>query len=193
MKDLEIRGAGNILGVEQSGNIYEIGFELYLQMLDEAIRKLKGEPVASLFRTPIFLKTDFFIPDEYINDEKQKIEFYKRFESCDSLDEVEQVEKELVDRFGPYPEEVRVLIEIEKIRAMATLMAIDEILEDSRSIRIKISGSSKVDIEKVIALITKDKRLAIDAGEQDTLVFTPESMKGEKKVVPLKKLLQQLG
>ena len=96
-----------------------------------------------MFRTPLFLKTDFFIPDAYIGDEKQKIEFYKRFESCDSVEEVEQVEKEMMDRFGPYPGEVRMLIEIEQIRAMASLLAIDEILEDSRSIRIKISGNRK--------------------------------------------------
>jgi transcription-repair coupling factor (superfamily II helicase) len=194
LKDLEIRGAGNILGVEQSGNIYEVGFELYMQMLDEAVKRLKGEPAASPFRTPIFLKTDFFIPDEYINDEKQKIEFYKRFESCNSIDEVDRVEKELVDRFGPYPEKVRVLIEIEKIRSLASVLAIDEILENSRSIRIKISAGSKVDTEKVIKRILEDRRrLSIDASDQDTLVFIPESMDGEKKVMALKKLLQQIG
>lgn len=192
MKDLEIRGAGNILGLEQSGNIFEVGFELYLQMLDEAVRHLKGEPVASLFRTPLFLKTDFYIPGGYIGDEKQKIEFYKKFESCDSVEEVEQVEKELVDRFGPYPNEVRILIEIEQIRALASLMAIDEILEDSHSIRIKISGGSKIDVNKLVKQIAADKRLAIDPGDRETLVFTPESMNTEKKIPGLKKLLQQL-
>ncbi|MBN2158675.1 MAG: transcription-repair coupling factor [Spirochaetes bacterium] len=192
MKDLEIRGAGNILGLQQSGNIFEVGFELYLQMLDNAIRLLKGEPVSSYFRTPLFLKTDFFIPDSYINDEKQKIEFYKRFESCDSVEEVEQLEKELVDRFGAYPEEVGILIEIEKIRTMASLMYIDEILEDSRSIRIKISGNAKVDVRKVVGLIASDRRLSLDPVDRETLIFVPESMKPEKKVPALKKLLQQL-
>ena len=192
MKDLEIRGAGNILGLQQSGNIFDVGFELYLQMLDDAIRQIKGEPVASLFRTPLFLKTDFFIPDEYIGDEKQKIEFYKRFESCDSIEEVDRVEKELKDRFGPYPPQVETLIEIERIRAMASLAAIDEILEDSRSIRIKISGNAKVDVKKLVALVSSDRRLTPDPVDRETLIFVPESMKTEKKVPALKKLLQQM-
>ncbi len=192
MKDLEIRGAGNILGMEQSGNIFEVGFELYMQMLDEAVRHLKGEPVPSPFRTPIFLRTDFYIPDEYINDERQKIEFYKRFESCESVEEVESVEKELTDRFGPYPEEIRVLIEIETIRALATAMAIDEIIEDSKSIRIKISGNSKVNVDKIVKRLSKkDASLSIDTGDRNTLIFIPESMQAEKKVAGLKKLLQQ--
>jgi len=173
MKDLEIRGAGNILGLEQSGNIFEVGFELYLQMLEDAVQQLKGEPVSSQFRTPIFLKTDFFIPDSYIGDEKQKIEFYKRFESCDSAEEVEQVEKEMVDRFGPYPEEVKTLIEIEQIRAMASLLAIDEIMEDSRSIRITISGTAKVDVKRIVTLMAADRRLSIDQVDRETLVFVP--------------------
>jgi len=193
MKDLEIRGAGNILGVEQSGNIFEVGFELYLQMLEDAVQQLKGEPVSSQFRTPIFLKTDFFIPDSYISDEKQKIEFYKRFESCDSSEEVEQVEREMVDRFGPYPEEVKTLIEIEQIRAMASLLAIDEIMEDSRSIRIKISGTAKVDVKKIVKLMAADRRLSIDQADREILVFVPGSMKAEKKDPELKKLLQQLA
>jgi transcription-repair coupling factor (superfamily II helicase) len=178
--------------MEQSGNIFEVGFELYMQMLEEAVRNRKGEAVASPFRTPIFLKTDFFIPDEYINDEKQKIEFYKRFESCDSVEEVEQVEAELVDRFGAYPNEVRILIEIEKIRALATLMALDEIIEDSKSIRIKVSGKSKIDRVKIVSQLSKKNRLTIDPANRDTLVFTPESMQTEKKIAGLKKLLQQL-
>jgi transcription-repair coupling factor (superfamily II helicase) len=178
--------------MEQSGNIFEVGFELYMQMLDDAVRNLKGEPVSALFRTPIFLKTDFYIPDGYIDDEKQKIEFYKRFESCDSIEEVEQVEKELTDRFGPYPEEVRILVEIEKIRAQASQLAIDEILEDSRSIRIRISGGSKIDVNKLVKRIADDRRLAIDTVDRETLIFTPESMDTEKKVLGLKKLLQQL-
>ncbi len=193
MKDLEIRGAGNILGMEQSGNIFEVGFELYLQMLEEAVSHLKGEPVTSLFRTPLFLKTDFYIPDEYINDEKQKIEFYKRFESCDSAEEVATVEKEMIDRFGPYPEQVRILVEIETIRTIASILAIDEILEDSRSIRIKISAASKVDVARLVTLMKTDRRLAIDPGDRETLIFSPESMKTEKKVDGLKKLLQQFA
>jgi len=97
-----------------------------------------------------------------------------------------------VDRFGPYPAEVEILIEIERIRAIASLAAIDEILEDSKSIRIRISGSSRVDVKKVVALMSSDRRLTPDPVDRETLIFVPESMKTEKKVPALKKLLQQM-
>jgi len=105
---------------------------------------------------------------------------------------VERVEKEMTDRFGPCPDEVRVLIEIEQIRAMASILAIDEILEDSRSIRLRISGSSKVDVNRLVSLMAADRRLSIDPGDHETLIYVPESMDPEKKVPGLKKLLQQL-
>jgi transcription-repair coupling factor (superfamily II helicase) len=80
MRDLEIRGAGNLLGTEQSGSIMEIGFDLYVQMLNEAVSKLKKEDIAIEVRTIVNLATSFYIPEDYIPDTKQKIEFYKRFE-----------------------------------------------------------------------------------------------------------------
>ena len=192
MKDLEIRGAGNILGVEQSGNIMEVGFDLYTQMLEEEVRRLKGEETGSYFRTPVFLKTDFYIPDNYINDERQKIEFYKRFESCENEPEVDELEKELIDRFGEPPPEVFVLIELERIRSLASSLHIDEIMEDSRSIRIKITEKTTVDTNRLIKQITSNKRLSLDPRDKSTLIFTPEES-GEKKLQELKKWLQQIS
>lgn len=193
MKDLEIRGSGNILGREQSGNIMEVGFDLYCQMLEDSVRKLKGEKPVSMFRTPVFMKTDFFIPESYINDEKQKIEFYKRFEACEYIEEVESLENELVDRFGPPPDVVLILIELEKIRAIASSLEIEEIIEDSRSIRLRFSKNTRIELKKVISLIRKDSRISLDPREQEILVFKPESEEKEKRLEELKKLLQQFS
>lgn len=193
MKDLEIRGAGNILGLEQSGNIYEVGFDLYLQMLDEAVRIMKGEAVEQVFRTPVFLKTDFYIPDEYVPDERQKIELYKRLESCDTEEDIDQVERDMVDRFGRCPSQVRILVEIEKIRAIASRMAIDEILEVAKAIRIRISGGARINVHKALKRMQADTRLSLDPSDKQTIIFSTEGMDPEKKVNELKKLLQHLS
>ncbi len=193
MKDLEIRGAGNILGKEQSGSIMEVGFDLYCQMLDKAVKRLQGEEAGSSFRTPVFVKTDFFIPGSYIGDERQKIEFYKRFESCDTPEEVESLEGEMIDRFGPPPGEVKVLVELEKIRAIASTLQIAEILEDSRAIKVKIGSVARIDRAALITHIAEDERLSIDPRDQEILIFKPPSISSEKKLLELKKWLQQLS
>jgi len=192
MKDLEIRGAGNILGHEQSGNIMDVGFDLYCQMLEDAVRKLKGEKPLRMFRTPVFLSVSMFIPEQYMTDEKQKIEFYKRLESCETVEEIDSIERELIDRFGEYPSEVRVLIEIEKIRTVASSLYLDEILEDSYGgIRIKITEQSAIDMKKLILSISKDTRFAMDPIDKNVLRFKPLETETEKKLHELKKWLQQ--
>ena len=193
MKDLEIRGSGNILGREQSGNIMDVGFDLYCQMLEDAVRKLKGEKPIRIFRTPVFLNTNFYIPASYIADERQKIEFYKRFESCETVDEVEQLEGELIDRFGEPPKEVRILIELEKIRAIASSLGIDEIIEESRSIKMRISAESRIDRNEIIESIKKDNRLNLDSKDRELLYLKLSESDEEKKLLELKKWLQQIS
>ncbi len=191
MKDLEIRGAGNILGREQSGSIMEVGFDLYCQMLDEAVKTLKGEEVKPYFRTSVFIKADFFIPDYYISDDKQKIEFYKRFESCETVEEVDTLESELIDRFGPQPPEVIMLVELERVRTLASALQIDEILEDPNKINIKITSSCLIPAEKLIKEISADSRLKIDPRDPEILIFKTPAKNPEKKLIELKKWLQQ--
>ncbi len=191
MKDLEIRGAGNILGREQSGSIMEVGFDLYCQMLEDAVKTLKGEEIKTYFRTSVFIRTNFFIPDTYIADERQKIEFYKRFESCDTIEEVDKLESELTDRFGPQPPEVKMLVELERVRALASSLQIDEILEDPRKINIKITSSCLIPAEKLIKEISSDSRLKIDSANPENLLFMPLAKSSEKKLSELKKWLQQ--
>ncbi len=192
MKDLEIRGAGNILGHEQSGSIMEVGFELYTQMLEDAVKNLKGERPARSFRTPVFLKTDFYIPDEYIDDERQKIEFYKRFESCETEEEIDTLTAELTDRFGPVPREVTILIELEKIRTLASSWELGEILEDSKSIRMRITADTLIDRGWLVEQIAGDSRLTMDRNDEEVLLFTASSRDNEKKLIELKKWLQQI-
>ncbi len=191
MKDLEIRGAGNIIGFEQSGNIMDVGFDLYCQMLEDEIKLLKGDNIKPYFRTSVFIKTDFFIPETYISDDRQKIEFYKKFESCETTEEVDSLEKEMIDRFGLPPVEVNLLIELERIRAIASSLCIDEILEDNRKINIKITSACTIPGERLLKIISKDTRFSIIPKDPENLIFKPENKTVEKKLIELKKWLQQ--
>ncbi len=119
MRDLEIRGAGNILGPEQSGHIAAVGYELYCQLLDMAVRRLKNEP-ADVFR-PVHLELDIpaFIPRGYIESERQRMEIYRRVVQCRSLTELNQLEQDIKDAFGPYPQPVADLLTLAEIRILA--------------------------------------------------------------------------
>jgi len=191
MKDLEIRGAGNILGHEQSGSIMDVGFDLYCQMLEDEIKMLKGEKIEEYFRTSLFIKTDFFIPDSYMNDDKQKIEFYKRFESCEAAEEVDILETELIDRFGTPPSEVNTLVELERIRAISSSLKISEILEENNKIKIRISSLCIISGEKLASAISKDKRISLDSKDPELMIFNYIEKEPEKKLNELKKWLQQ--
>ena len=120
MRDLTIRGAGNLLGAQQHGYIDSVGFDLYSQMLKEAIDERKGEvnkKPSSTFE--VELELDAYIPDAYINDGHQKIEMYKRFRNIDALDELEELRDEMIDRFGDYPQEVGYLFTVAEMKVYA--------------------------------------------------------------------------
>ena len=113
MRDLSIRGAGNILGSMQSGFIDSVGFEMYSQLLEEAIAKKQGrENKRQKSNAELNLQIDAYLPSDYISDERQKIEIYKRIREIDSRVNYENLQDELIDRFGEYPDVVAYLLEI---------------------------------------------------------------------------------
>ncbi len=116
MADLEIRGAGNILGGAQSGNINSIGLEMCMQMLKDEIKKIEGKVLPLEIFPEVKVNLNMYIPDGYITDGKIKLSFYRRLSTCSSIEEVAGIEEELIDRFGRYPEEVGNLINISKLK-----------------------------------------------------------------------------
>jgi len=122
--DLEIRGGGNLLGKEQSGHIAAVGFELYMQMLEEAVRELKGEAVVEELEPSLQLQVSAYLPDEYVSDAAQRLSLYKRFYSCAQTGELAQLHGELVDRYGPVPEPVERLFEVMEIRLLAKALRV---------------------------------------------------------------------
>ncbi len=165
MRDLAIRGAGNLLGAQQHGFIDSVGFDLYSQMLKEAIEERKGKIDPEQKRQPtveIDLEIDAYIPDKYISDGHQKIEMYKRFRAVTSVEEIEELKEEMEDRFGKYPEQVDYLFRITEIKTHALAVGVESIKQNKNEITILFSeeGSGNVDGQKVIALINPLGRMA---------------------------------
>jgi len=118
LRDLEIRGAGNILGVEQHGRIAAVGFELYCQLVEEAARELRGEKVEQPILPVVDLAIEAYLPDEYIPSPAQKIAFYKRMSAAGTQEQLDEMSEELRDRYGPLPKEVEKLIATTSLRLM---------------------------------------------------------------------------
>jgi len=128
MRDLEIRGAGNILGAEQSGHIAAVGYEMYCQLLDRAVRRLRGEAPPIFPRVSLELGITGRVPERYIASSRARIDVYRRIVSCHSLEELRQVEGDLVDAFGRYPEVVARLLELAEVRIRAAALGIRSIM-----------------------------------------------------------------
>jgi transcription-repair coupling factor (superfamily II helicase) len=150
MRDLEIRGAGNLLGEEQHGHIAEVGFDLYVKLMATAVDELKGLPVREETEVRIDLPTSAFIPKDYIADENLRLEAYRRIAAIPDAEEQDDVRSELIDRYGgPLPDPVEGLFEVATLRRVMTDAQISEAttvagnlrirpveLEDSRQVRL---------------------------------------------------------
>jgi len=165
MKDLEIRGAGNLLGKEQSGEIMEIGFELYSQMLSDKIAELKGQERAADFNAIITLPCDWYFPDDYIADTREKMEFYKAFSAAETQDEYRIARESLVDRFGKPPEIVDRMLHFEEIRQIANQLRLERIAISADGPYIIVAGDNRLDMVKVSQLLTRDKRVKLDPAD----------------------------
>ncbi|HNC58334.1 MAG TPA: helicase-related protein, partial [Leptospiraceae bacterium] len=193
MRDLEIRGAGNLLGTEQSGSIMEIGFDLYVQMLNEAVSKLKKEEIPVEVRTVVNLASNFYIPEDYIPDTKQKIEFYKRFEGALHLDEMDEIAKDMEDRFGKFPEVVETFLQLEKIRVLGSGLGFEFITEDNEEIKLKSGQHFKGDTNKIMKLISSREGLSIQPKEPSVLRYKPKNKKEKQRLTEIFQLLQKIS
>jgi transcription-repair coupling factor (superfamily II helicase) len=128
MRDLEIRGAGNILGEEQSGHIAAVGYELYCQLLEEAVRQAKGEPAPVRRDAHVDLGVDSFIPKEYVPSDRQRMEIYRRLARCATAAELQQLSTDLADAFGPVPPEAQTLLDLAETRVRAGDFGIQSII-----------------------------------------------------------------
>ena len=144
LRDLEIRGAGNILGLEQSGHIDAVGYELYCQLLASAVRRLQGQPEPVPPATHLELQLDCHIPRSYIAPERQRMDVYRRLATCAASDDLKQLEKDLGDLFGKPPEPVLDLLQLAEIRILAGKAAIRSIVQKKPDLIFSVNNMKDV-------------------------------------------------
>ncbi|MEJ5250261.1 MAG: transcription-repair coupling factor [Chthonomonadetes bacterium] len=152
MRDLEIRGAGNLLGAEQHGAMISVGFELYAEMLAEAIRELRGQPEETFYLPPVDVPVNVYIPASYIADESQRILFYKKMAAVRQNKDVDEIEHELRDRFGPLPEVVQNALWLLRLRLQAARIGVAEVKADKKWANIRFASHVRLTPQAVRAL-----------------------------------------
>ena len=153
MRDLEIRGAGNLLGAQQHGHMEAVGYDLYCKMLNEAVKHLKGEMEEEDYTTTIDLNIDAYIPDTYISNEYQKLDIYKRIATIESEEEMEDMVEELIDRFGDIPKKVEMLLTVAQLKALAHKVYVTAVEQKGDTYTFAMYERAKVCPEKIPALL----------------------------------------
>jgi len=184
MRDLEIRGAGNILGPEQSGHIATVGYELYCQMLEEAARRLRNEPPPLRADAHVDIGVSTAIPRSYIPSERQRMDAYRRLTRCTRIEEVQRVVRDIADAHGPAPEELKVLAALMELRLLAGYFGIESIVRQEPDVVIKMASAERV--QK--ALAGAPGRLSVV--DEETLYYRPPPsyMKPETLLLVLRNL-----
>jgi transcription-repair coupling factor (superfamily II helicase) len=159
--DLEIRGAGNLLGGEQSGHIETVGFEMYMKLLEQTVRELKGEEVEDDQRATVNLRVDLRIDDSYVPDMNQRLMLYRKVAAARREEEIDRVLEESADRYGPLPDSLLNLADYGRIRVMADRLGIDSIDREGKSVVLKFRPQAKVDPARLVALVRQRSDLTL--------------------------------
>lgn len=175
MKDLELRGAGNLLGAQQHGHMNAVGYDLYCKMLSEAVKEAKGIQTMDDFETTIDLNIDAFIPDSYISNEFQKLDIYKRIAGIESQQEYDDMLEELIDRFGEPGKAVLNLLAIARLKALAHQGYVTEIKQLGKDVRITLYEKAKLDPVGIPAIMAQYRRgLQFKADQEPKFILTPQ-------------------
>jgi len=198
MRDLSIRGAGNLLGKQQHGFIDSVGYDLYTQMLSEAVAKKRGQAAKVKTDATIELGIEAYLPSTYIEDERQKIEIYKRIRQLENNDQYLEVQADLIDRFGDYPTEVAGLLAVGQLKMLADEALIEKIQRTDRDLHLTLSkqGTAKLDTKDIFKALAKTKLRATVGIDDDKmkvkLVIQPQ-MQDDAWLQQLTLFVQQLG
>ena len=189
MRDLEIRGAGNMLGAEQSGHMAGVGYSLYCKMVKEEVAAAMGQPLPKERETSVELSENAFIPSGYIGDEGLKLDMYRRVAEADTLEKARAVREEFADRFGPLPREVENLLGASVIRGFAGRAGIASVVRGRDSIVLRFDPSAAVDLRKLSALCAGNPRLMQRRSTPPAVVF---QLKGGGGYRQLLQVLEQI-
>ncbi|HHV58193.1 MAG TPA: transcription-repair coupling factor [Firmicutes bacterium] len=174
VRDLEIRGAGNILGAEQHGHIAAIGFEMYCSLLEEAVRELKGEKRPVEVEPQVDLKVTAYLPESYVASARDKMELYKAIAACRSEGDVEEVAADLIDRFGDPPPEVATLLEVARLKVLARGAQVAGLTQRGDKVVLTLAPGAYLTPEEVISLsrATRRRLVPLPGHERELLLRT---------------------
>ncbi len=193
MRDLEIRGAGNILGPEQHGHMDAVGYDMYCKLLEESVRELKGEQVIEQIETTVELNVDAYIPDTYIKRDSHRVDIYKRIASIQNLQDAYDVEEEIEDRYGDLPASVRNLIQIALIKTLANQLRISVITQKDNRILIYFYNQNHLDMKAIFELVENYKgTMLFNASDKPYLSYNVIKKYKTKILDNIKIILQKL-
>ena len=195
MRDLELRGAGNLLGPQQSGHLANIGYDLYCKLLEEAVLEAQGEapkPNRDV-ETRMDVHVNAYLPAEYVTGDKQRLEVYKRIASITTAAQRDDVEEELVDRFGDEPLCVANLVAVAYLKAMCAKLGIDRVNQADGRIDMRFAANAQVDGQKLFKALTGfDKRLTLNAAPPVTLTLKDTTLNREDLLMLCVKVMERL-
>ena len=193
MKDMEIRGAGNLLGKDQSGEVYAVGFEMYLNLLNAAIERLSNSDWHAPDEVLLELEYTGFIPDSYIHDAQTKMELYKKIAAIGSQNELDAVYAEMYDRFGPIPDEANSLLNLAKIRILCNKLSILSLKEKGSVVRIEFNPNTNINIDKILKMIKRNSSsVQLDSMHPNQLILKTNSIDLNVKSAFIRERLEQL-
>ena len=193
MRDLEIRGAGNLLGESQSGHMAAVGYDLYCKMLNEAVSRLKGEKEEADYNTTIDLNIDAFIPESYIKNEYQKLDIYKRIAAIETEEEMDDMTEELIDRFGDIPKKVQQLLHIAALKSLAHSAYITAIEQKGKDYKFVLYEKANLDPAKIPALLKKyGNNMTFKAEAVPYFLYQKKGRSGKEKGENVLQMLREI-
>ena len=183
MRDLEIRGAGNLLGSEQSGFMASVGYDLYVKMIEETVRELRGDVSQGDIDTRVDIQVDAYLPQDYVSNDLLRVEMYKKIASIRSDESREDLIEELIDRFGDPNRPVMNLIDIAQLRALCARMGVDYVTGKGGALAMRFSISADIDLVRVLTAVKRHPEIVVQGGNPPTLLYakrgaTPEELLG---------------
>ena len=192
MRDLEIRGTGNILGPEQHGQMLSVGFDMYCRLLEEAVKELQGEQTLEAVEPSIELPVDIYISDEYILDQGTKMEFYKKVMLVRNVSDANEIEEELEDRFGDLPGPVTNLVAMAKLRAYCYQLGIQNVSQQKGHVLFKFGLLHSISGEQLVRVAQEYPKVVYGAGEILEIKLTLKNVATNQMLSKIEKFLQCL-
>jgi transcription-repair coupling factor (superfamily II helicase) len=189
-RDLEIRGAGNLLGGEQSGQIAAVGFEMYTKLLEETVRELRGEKVEEEVETTLNLGVDIYIPRDYIGDENLRMMFYKRVASARDEARLREIRAEIRDRFGALPENVEALFDFVRLKLLARTIGVTSIAREGSVVAMKFQPNAKIDPNRLLGILNDNPQAKFSP---TGVLALPVRERGRAMVALLEELLVRVS